>query len=734
MVTLSPRTGAPTSQKRNRTRRVATALGIVAGVVGVLAGAAVLTGLGLARPEGERLTPAGMPRNTSYYVTMPDGVDLAVDVWLPADHDAGRTVPTILESTRYGRAIEPTWFGRSLQGLGVLPDFTYDDIIDTFTSNGYAYAVADMRGSGASFGTRTVEYSAEEVADLDTLISWLAAQEWSDGSVGTFGISYTGSTAELAAASGNPALRAAAPTFSDWDVTSTIASPGGVQLIGFLEEWGTTNNALDRNDVCGAFGAEGPACLAYRSLTSGIAPVDGHEYRLSEAIADHAENWDLVEAVPDMQFRDSDINGRGTTLDDISPYAYEDGIEAAAVPMHVQVGWFDAYTSKGALDRYRSFDVPQVLEIGAWSHGALYDTDPFADPEAPAQPNLPQLVAFFDAHLKGEEQSVTGKTIRYWTMNGGGWSETDTWPPAGTTTLTLHLGEGGSLTEEAAVEVSRDAREVDLQHSTGPENRWWTQMTSGDIVIGDRAAAAETLHTYTSEPNPDTVQITGTPVVRLTVSTEQDAAALHVYLEDVAPDGRVTYLSEGTLNLRDRATSTSGPYDVTQPFHSQRAADALPVVPGEPMTVDVALSPVSVRLDPGHPDPGVRRRRGRLRLRHGDGTGRADPAPGRTRPGTPRPAGDAVVVTVSLAPGTAGRRAVRPRDRPVAGPLRSLGRTMATLEPCAQPSTRQGAWSFRGSCVTASVCGQVRSRSRSSVTGCSSASSPVRISWRTTVC
>ena len=38
-------------------------------------------------------------------------------------------------------------------------------------------------------------------------------------------------------------------------------------------------------------------------------------------------------------------------------------------------------------------------------------------------------------------------------------------------------------------------------------------------------------------------------MVSLQLSSTKPDGALHVYLEDVAPDGRVTYLTEGVLRL-----------------------------------------------------------------------------------------------------------------------------------------------------------------------------------------
>ena len=50
---------------------------------------------------------ADLPTNSSVYVEMPDGVRLAVDVWLP--DDLSRRVPTLVSFTRYWRAPAATF-------------------------------------------------------------------------------------------------------------------------------------------------------------------------------------------------------------------------------------------------------------------------------------------------------------------------------------------------------------------------------------------------------------------------------------------------------------------------------------------------------------------------------------------------------------------------------------------------------------------------------------------------
>jgi uncharacterized protein len=82
----------------------------------------------------------------------------------------------------------------------------------------FAVIIADARGSGASGGSRLSEFSPEEIQDLGELVEWAANQPWSNGRVGTFGISYEGAAAELAAVSHPRALGAVAALFPPFDV------------------------------------------------------------------------------------------------------------------------------------------------------------------------------------------------------------------------------------------------------------------------------------------------------------------------------------------------------------------------------------------------------------------------------------------------------------------------------------------------------------------------------------
>ena len=82
---------------------------------------------------------------------------------------------------------------------------------------GYALVAVDVRGTGASFGTRDSLRSLRERDDYARIADWVVAQPWSDGRLGATGISYGVAASDFLASSGNPAVRAIAPLSAVWD-------------------------------------------------------------------------------------------------------------------------------------------------------------------------------------------------------------------------------------------------------------------------------------------------------------------------------------------------------------------------------------------------------------------------------------------------------------------------------------------------------------------------------------
>ena len=222
-------------------------------------------------------------------------------------------------------------------------------------------------------------------------------------------------------------------------------------------------------------------------------------------------------------------------------------------------------------------------------------------PDVPSMPtDVTPYVSFFDRYLKGTARPV-GRPIRYYTMNGGGWHTTARWPPAGVRMQRWFFGANATLRRaRPASAQGSDRYVVDFGATSGNGNRWHTQE-GDDVTYPDRAREDRKLLTYTSSPLAKTIEITGHPVVTLDVVSTAKDGAFFVYLEDVASDGRVTYITEGELRAVHRRISKSKPpYPVFGPYHSFLRADGEPLVPGQRAQLRFALLPTSVLIEKGH--------------------------------------------------------------------------------------------------------------------------------------
>ena len=100
---------------------------------------------------------------------------------------------------------------------------------------GYAVVICDVRGRFASEG-EFYPY-VNEARDGHDTIEWAAGQPWSDGNVGTYGVSYMGQSQWLAAATRPPSLRCIATATSPHDAHHDLVYRGGALSLGVLASW-----------------------------------------------------------------------------------------------------------------------------------------------------------------------------------------------------------------------------------------------------------------------------------------------------------------------------------------------------------------------------------------------------------------------------------------------------------------------------------------------------------------
>ena len=538
---------------------------------------------------------ADLPTNSSVYVEMPDGVRLAVDIWLPDDLALRGRVPTLVSFTRYWRAPAATPTVEAVQLM---------------RAAGYAFVIVDNRGSGASFGNREAVWSTCETTDYHHVVDWIAERPWSNGNVASIGTSYLGNTAENATFDPSPALKAAIPRFTDFDWYASLLYPGGMRNLIITSDWGEGVMAMDQNRLQSE--RTGENVLGHRSpdaTWTGVKPVDADTTGAlrAAAVAEH-RNLHITDFFRDVHYRDQVPTA--TSMEDgcenmVTPYRFQDVAQRNAIPTFHWGSWMDAGTAAGVLARFASYDMPARYVIGPWTHGAYHDADPFKPRDTPVAPSVPeqfgQIFEFLEPYMfGGASPEPLTPVLDYFTMGEDVWKRTTLWPPSGSTTQDWYFGANGSLRRDPPTGSSaRDRYRVTFEVGGGPETRWSTQLGGTEVHYGDRAAADTLLLTYTSPPLDAPLEITGHPVVELSLATTHNDGAVIAYLEIVHDDGRVTMITEGQLRLIHHKLTDDAPYPTFGPHHSYLEEDALPMVPWEATRISITMLPTSVLVKAG---------------------------------------------------------------------------------------------------------------------------------------
>lgn len=169
-------------------------------------------------------------------VTLRDGTTIYVDVLRPA---CTEPVPVLVAWSPYGKSTGNAakydnlfnMLGMEQGNLSGLMKFEGPDPA-FWCAHGYAVCNPDPRGAFYSDGDIRV-WSRQEGEDYYDVIEWLAAQDWSNGKVGTTGNSYLAISQWFAAAEQPPHLAAIAPWEGMSDIYRDLVSRGGMPDFGF---------------------------------------------------------------------------------------------------------------------------------------------------------------------------------------------------------------------------------------------------------------------------------------------------------------------------------------------------------------------------------------------------------------------------------------------------------------------------------------------------------------------
>jgi putative hydrolase, CocE/NonD family len=484
-----------------------------------------------------------LPLTRRFNVRIPlrDGGTLAADLVLAGEVPA----PAVVMRTPYGRSNE-----RATQRA------------DAFAKAGYTAVWVDVRGRGDSDGTFE-PYRNDGVDGVD-VIDWVAAQDWCDGAVTTYGGSYPGRIQWLTALHGPAALRAmiVLVTPSDPFVENPTGVPGPMHAHWYRMTDGRAmqyTEAVDWMDV-----------YRHRPLAS-----------LDEAAGFRSERW-----------REE---CRHQLLDEWwEPVRYQHRIAEVDVPVLHISGWYDdeeigtpanfaAMTAAGRAG--------QRLLMGPWGHqvnagrrlGELdFGHDSVLDLEA-------VMTGFLDEVVRGRESASS--PVRIFLMGANRWVDLPAWPPPDVQFREWYLDSGGRansrLGDGRLVPTPADSPPDEWLHDPDRPVPFITEQSSAQIGGPDDYAGVETRGdalVYTSEPLAEPLDVIGP--VRLVAHIATSAADTDVCakLLDVHPNGFAQRLCDGLVRLRYRDG------------HEQAA----PVEPGTVYEVEVVMWDTAQRFLPGH--------------------------------------------------------------------------------------------------------------------------------------
>ena len=439
-------------------------------------------------------------------IPMPDGIQLAADLYMPAGIPAGEHLPVLLEYTPY----------RKNDSRGSkYRIYTY------FVKRGYVVARVDIRGTGNSQG-RTIpyEYSEIELSDGDAVIAWLAKQDWSNGNVGMFGISWGGFNSIQMAVRKPPALKAFVALMATEDLYQEDVHY--MDGIIHIDSW------MMSHDLSNAMPG---------------AP----EFRLDE---DWLRNRFEVEPSVFTYMREQ---RDGSFWDRASA---RDKYEQIQIPGYYIGGWYDGYRDSPPrmLEHVKA---PVKAMIGPWDHYYPHNAWP-----APQVEWRHEAVRWFDQWLKGNDTGILDEPrfavyVRDWHPPGPGvdeipghWRWEEGWPIERSVTKTFYAGRDHELSSSPSIQATHSLKyKPSVGLAGGGPVMWWGNIPPDQQSMDDYSLI------YDSHPLDSPLEILGMPRAILKVSADVSRANWVVRICDVAPDGSVTQVGGAAFNGTHRKSA-----------------------------------------------------------------------------------------------------------------------------------------------------------------------------------
>ena len=507
-------------------------------------------------------------------VAMSDGKRMAADIYRPKD--TTKKYPIIFVRTPY--------------------NFNYWDVRNGMPRDMAAeleavkkgYAFVEMNERGHFFSEGNYDILGAPLSDGSDAITWMTAQPWSNGKVGTIGCSSTAEWQMAVAAMGNPGFTTMIPQgfgagvgrVGPYIEQGNWYRGGAVQMLFIAWLYGEQNQVRP-SFPAGTSRQDLERASRLFDLAPQMPPVDWAKalWKLPEI--------DIMKTAkgPDGIFADRmEVSTGGAMIkrEPNDPAWYRGGLWHEDQPINIPGFWFMSWydvsvgPNLAAYNSVRKTARPEIANqqyaiIAPTLHcsykRATEDTVVGERPMGDARLPYDELTyGWFDHFLKGEDNKVLDKMpkVKYFTMGSNKWQSSDTWPPTGAQPMTLYLTSGGkanSLNGDGALVAaapSADNPDGFVYDPMNPVPSYGGNVCcTGNAVTGGsfdqrKMEARADILVYTTEPLKEGIEVSGNIEVTLYVSSDAKDTDFTAKLIDVEGDGTAYNLDETILRARYR--------------------------------------------------------------------------------------------------------------------------------------------------------------------------------------
>jgi predicted acyl esterase len=458
--------------------------------------------------------------NQTVMVPMRDGVKLATYLYLP---EGDGPWPSILTRTPYGKG-------------------SAESLAPVANRRGYALVIQDFRGRFNSEGQDYPVFASDgwgERQDGYDAVEWIAAQSWSNGKVGGYGMSAPGIALNMMAPSRPPHLVCCYIGVAFSSMYHQAAYQGGAFRKSLVENW-LTNEKFDPQN---------------------LQRVRRHP--------DYDDFWQVLDA--------------------------EGMVSRVKTPTMFVGGWYDIFLA-GTLNSFQTIHKQGDegargkcrLVMDAYGHG---HSDDLVFPNR-IPPATADLWNWFDVWMKNDGKGLESiPIVHYFVMGdpndpntpGNRWRTADDWPvPAEPRKIFFHadkrlrLGPPRDLFESLSFEYDPQnpvptVGGANLTIAKGPKDQRSVESRPDVLVF-----SSPVLDRY--------IAVTGPATVKLWVSSTATDTDFTAKLCDVYPDGRSMIVLDGILRMRHRNSMTKSEL----------------MEPGKIYEIDIDLWATSLVFSPGH--------------------------------------------------------------------------------------------------------------------------------------